>query len=363
MGGSLMKQRVLIVFPVEWASYSPTLINLVNALEDDFDVRVLAFDNGQYKNSQLPARNYSFIWMPPGLIRVFDTLQLYKALRAVLLLIRLLREKADHVIGVDSVGLWAAQLRFGRAHFLSLEAKRDYLFRLCRRTRIMSVIIQTTERYEFLFGQRSLHPLRTFLIQNAPVLTASGVLRHPEERHLIYFGNIIPEHGIFQCLEVMRILPEMKLTVKGIMSAEISEEIRQRFPDLISSGRVDLDPDYLPQEEVVSYLSRFSAGFCFYDFNLIKKNDFNYLSAPSGKLFNYYAAGVPVIGSDILGLQSVRDYATGVLLQELTPETIANGVRDVLKRHASMRKACAVAAREFDFGVRVQPFVEFLHNS
>ena len=105
------------------------------------------------------------------------------------------------------------------------------------------------------------------------------------------------------------------------------------------------------------------AGFCFYDFNLIKKNDFNYLSAPSGKLFNYYAAGVPVIGSEILGLQSVRDYATGVLLQELTPETIANGVRDVLKRHASMRKACAVAAREFDFGVRVQPFVEFLHNS
>ena len=363
MRGSLVKRRVLIVFPDEWASYSPTLINLVNALENHFNVRVLAFDCGQYKNNQLPTRNYSFIWIAPGLGRIVRKLQLYKAMKVILLLYKLLTERADHVIGVDSVGLWATQMRFGRSHFLSLEAKRDYLFRLCHRSRILSVIIQSTERNEFLFGQRSLRPLQTFLIQNAPFLSSASILQQPEEGTLIYFGNIIPSHGIFHCLEAMRQLPEMKLTVKGIMTAEISNEIRQCYPDLVSSGRINLDSEYLPNEEVVPFLSRFSAGFCFYDFNLIKKNDFNYLSAPSGKLFSYYAAGVPVIGSDILGLRSVRDYAAGVLLKELSPGAIANGVRHVMQQRESMRKACAEAAREFDFGVRVQPFVKFLLNS
>ena len=55
-----MKQ-VLIVFPDEWVAYSPTVLNMVSALSSDFEVTVLAFENGLYDNTALGAESYTFI--------------------------------------------------------------------------------------------------------------------------------------------------------------------------------------------------------------------------------------------------------------------------------------------------------------
>ena len=54
-----MKQ-VLIVFPDEWVAYSPTVLNMVSALSSDFEVTVLAFENGLYDNYILWGRKLHF---------------------------------------------------------------------------------------------------------------------------------------------------------------------------------------------------------------------------------------------------------------------------------------------------------------
>ena len=59
---------------------------------------------------------------------------------------------------------------------------------------------------------------------------------------------------------------------------------------------------WLAAPEYIKYVSNFRIGFCFYDWNLIK-NDFNYQTAPSGKLFVYLSAGLPVIVCNIPGFK------------------------------------------------------------
>ena len=121
-----------------------------------------------------------------------------------------------------------------------------------------------------------------------------------------------------------------------------------------------LDETYEQQDQIIAYLADFSIGICFYDFNRISSKNFNYLSCPSGKLFNYFAAGVPLIGTDILGLKPVNDYSAGVLLKYLTVESILRAIEDVRKNFAKYRKNAFLAAEAYDFRKAVIPYKNFL---
>ncbi|HEX6160189.1 MAG TPA: hypothetical protein VF111_08495, partial [Thermoanaerobaculia bacterium] len=97
-------------------------------------------------------------------------------------------------------------------------------------------------------------------------------------------------------------------------------------------------------------------GFCFYDFNILARDDFNYVSCPSGKLFNYLAAGVPVIGSDVLGLQPVREKGCGVLLPDPTPHAIAEAIAMIEADRDGYRARCLAASVDFDFRAHLDRF-------
>jgi glycosyltransferase involved in cell wall biosynthesis len=95
---------------------------------------------------------------------------------------------------------------------------------------------------------------------------------------------------------------------------------------------------------------------------LISKNDFNYLSSPSGKLFNYYAAGVPVIGTDVLGLSSVHEFNTGILIKELSVGYILAAIKRIINNYEELSRNCIRAARHFDFGEAAASYKEFLQS-
>ena len=364
-----MKKKVLIIFPDEWLSHSPTILNLVRSLDNDVCVKVIAFDDGTFDNESLEGPSYSFIRVNRTLARFFlrKVRFVYGLLKTILLLrivrsYRCLNESA-HIIGVDSIGLWVAQRVFGRAHFLSLETKKDFFFRRCKQRDILSLVIQSTERAHFLFQN---NPPRTFLIQNSPIIhgnTQQTVSKRSFNFRLVFLGNILPEHGIFRCLDAIERMADegFTLTIKGILYRnEVRNRIFKHYGDLISKGTVTLDENYVAQDGIIGFLSQFSIGFCFYDFNIISKEDFNYISSPSGKVFNYFAAGVPVIGTDILGLRSVKDFGTGVLLQEPSVQKISQAVLEISKRFSYYHSNCLKAAQHFDFARAVEPYRDFL---
>jgi glycosyltransferase involved in cell wall biosynthesis len=364
-----MKRRILILFPDEWLSHSPTVLNLLKTLRTDFDVTVLAIDDGTFRNCDLRDNALVFIQVPPllarGLMRRVRVL--YDAVKAALLFIRLATSRnfrsMEEVIAVDSVGLWVAQRVFSKCHFLSLEVKRDLFFQMCSPERIRSVAIQTPERLSMLMPGRKPH---TFFIQNAPSLAGNNIDRNRKSKFdgsLLFFGNILPSHGIYTILEAFEASASLgySLTIKGIIyKRPVRRYLTQRYAELFKRRKIILDETYTPQDEIIDYLAKYSIGFCIYDFSRISSNDFNYISSPSGKLFNYYAAGVPVIGTDVLGLNSIRQFRTGVLIRELSPKSICEGICRIAEDYGDFSRNCIRAARHFDFEEASAPYKQFI---
>jgi hypothetical protein len=121
------------------------------------------------------------------------------------------------------------------------------------------------------------------------------------------------------------------------------------YRELLDAHRLFIDESYIPQNEVVPFLREFSIGFCSYDLSLVRKHYYNYLSCPSGKMFNYFAAGVPVLGLDIPGLQNVRVFNAGILLKEMSHETMLEGLHKIYQNYGQLVEGCFKAAAHFDF--------------
>lgn len=369
----MSKKRLLIIFPDEWLSHSPTLLNLVTCLSSDFDIKLVTFDDGFFKNDLLCDDRFEYIKVNTHLARFFlrRIRIFYDLVKAIALLIWLQnyrkKVKIDQVIAIDSLGLWTAQKIFTRSHFLSLEIKKDLFFKLSKRDQIASLAIQTEERSIFLFKR----PLpNTFLIPNSPVIdrnNSGDFPTRPFNGKIVFFGNINPNHGLYTCLDTIQKYQRkfkdkgISLTIKGIITKpSIRNRILSRYQQLFDERLLFLDETYEPQDKITEYLSNFSIGICFYDFNLISKNNFNYLSCPSGKLFNYFAARVPVIGTDILGLKPVDDYSAGVLLTSLSVESIHQAIEDISRNFVKYRKNTLLAAKAYDFKQAVVPYKNFL---
>jgi len=367
------KKRLLIIFPDEWLSHSPTLLNLVSCLSNDFDIKLVTFDDGFFKNDHLCDERFEFIKINSFLARFLlrRIRFFYDLVKSVALLICLhnyrKKVKIDQVVAIDSVGLWVAQKIFTRSHYLSLEIKRGLFFRLSNKDQIDSLVIQTKERSAFLY-KRPL--LNTFLIPNSPIINWSSLNRCRDKHYngkIVFFGNIHPNHGLYSCIEAINQYQNrgegkrVSLTIKGIITkSSIRNCIVSRYQHLFDQRLVILDETYEPQDTIIEYLSNFSIGICFYDLNLISKNDFNYFSCPSGKLFNYFAAGVPVIGTDILGLKPVKEYSAGVLLKSLSAKSIHQAIEDVCRNFEKYRKNALLAAEAYDFKTAVVPYKNFL---
>ena len=362
------KRRILIIFPNEWLAYTPTILNLIPKISDAFDIKVLAIDDGNYKNSEIGGDGFDFIRVSPIILKLhaftmkrLGSSKFYQLAKMALIFFaaRAYRGWADEVIAVDSAGLWIAQKIFGKCHFMSLELFKDRLFEECDLELIESVIIQTQERYSYLFGDLD---IRTFLIQNSPPYQPGSTSREfSNSKKAVFFGNANPRNGAYFCIEAMRGIGDLSLTIKGTISSEDRQYIESRYGDLLNDGRLVIDDIYVRQEAIVEYLSQYHVGFCFYDLNCTDEvTRFNFVSVPSGKLFNYYAAGVPVIGSNLLGLKSVQDFEAGVLIEDLSTSQVLQALKYVDEHHEQLSKNCLKAAAHFDFNLAVQPLKDYL---
>ncbi len=340
----------LIVFPDDWLSYSPTVLNLSSLLlARGWGVKIVTVQSG-YPLSRLDA-DLSLVRIHRRLKRVLGWFRLYHVYRAVLLALRLAREpRHDCNIAVDSHGALCMQLAgIRRFDFLSLEVHHDLAWRMLDRRRIRSVLIQSPERYEYLFGQAA---LPRFLIQNAPMLPGDVRPRtHATPLRLVFFGNAIGPHGIFECIDLVCDNPHLSLEICGVVGADVLDHVARCG----APARIRVHPEYIDQARVQEYLARFDVGLCLYN---VSESDFNYQSIPSGKLFNYFSAALPVIGSDLVGLKPVEDFGAGVLVGRNSVEELGDAVRRILGNYAAYSKGAARAANHFEFRRMSKPYLD-----
>jgi glycosyltransferase involved in cell wall biosynthesis len=352
-------KNALIVFPDEWLAYSPTIINIIRILRDrKWNLKVIAFDNGIF-NDLVEYEFTSTIKVNKYLFYILRILRLYAPYKFIALILKLsfLNKEHDLVIGVDSVGFLAARTFFKKTTFLSLEAKRDIFHRMSCGCEIENIIIQTTERKEYLFGDDSKHKI--FYVQNSPIIRERKETQRTG-RKLIYIGMIGPSHGVEFCIRSLpKLGDEYSLTLKGKYIAEgYRNKLKKKYSDYLDSGRLIIDNAYTDQEHILDYLAAYDIGFCFYDLSIAYLQDFNLVSCPSGKLFNYYAAGIPVIGNSIIGLKSVNDFSAGILLDDISPESISCAIKEINRSYDLYAANGLRAADQLDFSKSFGRFLE-----
>ena len=358
----MSKERsVLIVFPDEWLQYSPSVLNLYNSFKEKYHTKLLYIDNGHFSNDGLAEKSTSirigkfaaYFWRKTLGYKFYKVLRLFWSL----LLIKLFDRKYDIVVAIDSSGYMVTKVFFNQAVYFSLETEKDVYYKISNFLGIDTMLIQSEERRDFMLGDDK--HTQVFYLQNAPVIDPNFKPNFErKDKRILYMGNIEFGYGLEKFIDCISNLDDSyTLTLKGIKNERYFAWLNERYKSLLDSGKLIFDFTYVDQSKIVEYASQFYIGITGYDLDLAKKS-FNYFSSPAGKLFNYYAAGVPVMGIDIIGLKSVKDLRAGVLLDEVSPDKIKNGILTIEKNYKEFSENSFQAAKQFDFKKAFDHFIE-----
>ncbi|MES2430916.1 MAG: hypothetical protein V4556_08255 [Bacteroidota bacterium] len=377
----MARKKIVILFPLQHLAFSPTTLGLYDALSQHADVTIYAPLPKSLKAEDIGGRNVRFFKfdtnrsrkikaLPTFLLNkvrsIFDRsfplkkLHIYDYLRYHEYKNALSENKDqyDEVIAVDMTMIYLSQFFYKNASFLSLELTglELPLLKAVKNDFIKAVIVQTPQRYEYLFGAVQ-H--KTFFVQNAPTFVPLPEI-NKKNNSLLYNGTAAPWFGLYQCLDFVKAYPQFSITLKGAVGQDEKATINTNYGDLIADGKIILNQDYMESKDMLAFLAQFEIGFCFYDLSFPKMNTFNYHTAPSGKMFAYFASGVPVIGNYLDGLKVVEDFQAGILVKDFSPATILEAVNKIKSNYSFYRDNCLKAAAHYSFDKNIAPFVDFI---
>ena len=375
---SIQRQRIIILFAGTHLAYSPTITQLYDALAETADTTILAetvpgfideklegrqviyFQNeGKSRTSLSEKLKYFFLRRLNGHAKKLEAAGFKLKLEyAHFILVKNILQKGHYgrVIAVDLHNMFYCSLLGRHADFISLELGiGENLLPMIKKELIEAVIIQSEPRYEYLFKDAQ---LRKFIIPNSPVFEEREIKK--DKKGLVYGGTAWDPFGFYHCLEYLKKYPDTPMTLRGAVPGAERNRIREEYAELLSQKILIIDEGYLDNDQVVEYFSQFEIGICFYNFDVEWIRHFNYRSAPSGKLFKYLAAGVPVLAIDIIGFKFIEKMQCGVLIRDLRPETIRAGIEQLRSRYAFYEGNTLAAARHFSFDKALQPYLDYV---
>jgi len=381
MDNTNQKKEFLIVFTDGHLSYSPSTLNLFFELSKQYSVELIApkppIDSYQHQ-IQHPAINYMdftlseniFIRLIKFCRKIYEKIvpasEKVLALRSLndyrtKFLIKYLKNTNKEIIAVDFIALWCAEKASKKAHLLSLELKDFNYFEHIRYDTIKSVLIQSTERLNFLFKEKK---PGYFIVQNAPKnipFTPNYIKR--EKTDLIFCGTAVLWFGIITCLDFIKDFKEYTLTIKGAVPGDTMSVIEEFYGSLIQENRLIIDTKYLSEKDLTHYVSQFRIGLAFYDlyrFSHIKT--FNYYTAPSGKVFQYLNSGLPVIANRLPAFKFIEDQKCGLLVDHLSSLQIKLAIDQIENDYIGFAKNSKKISAENDFRNMIEPFLDYLNN-
>lgn len=192
-------------------------------------------------------------------------------------------------------------------------------------------------------------PTKVAVIQNFPIvseLSSSDDIHEHDHTHgkvVTYVGSITEERGILEMVKAMSLLPNeqgYRLVLGGRFAPESLIEKAMNTPGWDKVNYMGM----LSRAEVASTLQRSCVG-------LVTLHPVpNHLDSYPVKLFEYMAAGLPVVASNFpFWEQFVEDVGSGVMVDPMDPQAIADGILEIVndpERARSMSDAGRRAVRE-----------------
>jgi glycosyltransferase involved in cell wall biosynthesis len=172
-----------------------------------------------------------------------------------------------------------------------------------------------------------------------PAATAGANGGRPALALVVYIGGLMPGRGLEQMIDALPLVPEARLRAIGPVAPRYRASLLSRAETAGVTDRIELRSP-VPPAEVGSALAGAAVGLC-----LIQPICRSYELSLPNKLFEYTAAGVPVLASDlpVIG-ELVRRDGFGALTSAGDPDTIAASLERLLEPDSWRRAAqCAHA--------------------
>ena len=205
-------------------------------------------------------------------------------------------------------------------------------------TRAFDAVVAATPAIARRFPRDLVHT-----VQNYPILSQM-LAPHPapyrnRQPHVAYIGGISAIRGAREMVQAMEIAGRRwgaRLLLAGRFTPESLEDELWRLPGWRYIDYVG----WLDRERVAEALSRVRAGLVLFH------PEPNHVNAQPNKIFEYMAAGLPVIASDFpLWRDLVAGNGAGLLANPLNPEAIAEAIGWVIE-HPAEAEAMGRRGRE-----------------
>ncbi len=176
---------------------------------------------------------------------------------------------------------------------------------------IVTVTPSIVERFQ------KFHP-NVIRLANFPMLKEFGKIQNEKQDYVCYVGGLTITRGIYEMLEVAKLL-NCKLKLAGIPdSSEILQKVKST-PNVEYLG-------ILNRDEVTALISGAKVGLC------ILHPIPNYLEAYPIKIFEYMAAGTPVVASNFpLYKEIVENTFSGINVNPLNIQEVVAAIHKILE--------------------------------
>jgi glycosyltransferase involved in cell wall biosynthesis len=171
----------------------------------------------------------------------------------------------------------------------------------------------------------------------------------------VYVGALLKGRGLEQAIDAIALAPGVRLRLIGPGAEPLIAALRRRAAGAGVEDRVEFLPPVAP-DRVVDALAGADLGLSLFQPVCLSHE----LTLPN-KLFEYLAAGLPILSSDMsVSAEFVRRHGVGEVVPATSPSAIAAGVRSLLApgRRDELAPHIELAAREFSWEAERRELLE-----
>ncbi len=176
----------------------------------------------------------------------------------------------------------------------------------------------------------------------------------------LYRGHLQPGRGLEELILAAAGWPELVVTLIGYGPADYISSLHA----LAARANVTSQLRFLPpvsREQLIESARGADVGLA-----LVRDTGLNSRSMTSNKLFEYLAAGVPVVVSDFSAMASVvEDHDVGVACNPDEPDDVLAAIRRVVsdpERHRQLKHNALTASKRFSWEVAEPGYVQIINR-
>ena len=176
---------------------------------------------------------------------------------------------------------------------------------------------------------------RPSVITNCPMRNSLPLKEKAEDAfEVVYQGLMVAGRGYEEFVQAAKLLPaDIRLVLRGYGTLE------PKLREMIAKENLEKKVHFVQPVEVSELISAASSSHV--GIVVTRPVNLNFRLSISNKVFEYAAAGLPVILSDVPEHRYLNDkYHFGLILEEVTPECIAKGIL-YFKEHPEEYKTMA----------------------